>query len=61
MSDTRTTPEETVRATAEAALDVVTAAEECAIRCVRRIQERPIQSVLTAMAAGVLVGLVLRR
>ncbi|MBR0653064.1 hypothetical protein GXW78_25635 [Roseomonas terrae] len=61
MSDTITSPEETVRAAADAAADVVTVAEECAVRCVRKIQQRPIQSLLIAMAAGVFAGLVMRR
>lgn len=61
MSDTATNPVDSVQAAADAAHDGITAAERWAIRCVHRIQERPVQSVIYAMFSGVLVGLWLRR
>ena len=62
MNDTITTdPAVSVAETADAEHDAVTAAEQCAARCVRRIQEHPFQGVLCALFAGLLMGACLRR
>ena len=46
---------------ADVAHDAVDTAAACAVRCVRKIQERPLQSVVFAMLVGVVFGMCLRR